>query len=152
MIANDPGVRAEVMAPMIAGARARGIADAYEMMGEAAVLLDFSGTVLHASKDAEALMGCALAVTGGHVVAVDRKSAPALQRLLEAGLADTGPMRLEEDLLCAEDGMRQRVRLYRVPSAGEAYQLLSAVLVLEPPRRVRRRPAPRTTRTTRAAA
>ena len=39
-----------------------------------------------------------------------------------------------------------------VPSAGEAYQLLSAVLVLEPPRRVRRRPAPRTTRTTRAAA
>ena len=53
-------------------------------------------------------------------------------------LCETSPGRLEEDLLCAEHGMRQRVRLYRVDNCGDRRQLLCAVLVLEPPRRVRR--------------
>ena len=139
-IFTDNGARAEVMAPVIAGARARGIADAFAMLGEAAILIDFSGTVLHVADDAKALLGASLTVAGGHVVAVERRSTPALNRLLEAGLSESGPMRLEEDLLCVEDGMRQRVRLYRVPVAGEPFQLLSAVLAIEPPRRVRRRP------------
>lgn len=140
---TDSGARADVlstMAPMIAGARARGIADAFAMLGEAAILLDFTGTVLHVGDDAHPLLGASLTVAGGHVVAVQRRSTPALNRLLEAGLADGGPMHLEEDLLCVEDGMRQRVRLHRVPSAGEPFQLLAAVLTVEPPRRVRRRP------------
>ncbi len=128
---------------MLAGARARGIADAFEMMGEAVILLDFSGQVLHVSERAQPLLGCALTIAGGHVVASDRKTAAPLQRLLEAALATEGPVRLEEDLRCAEDGMRQRVRIYRPLVAGEACQMLAAVLVLEPPRRVRRKAAPR---------
>lgn len=135
---QDIGARADVVAPLIAGARARGIADAFEMMGEAVILLDFTGTVLHVAENARPLLGCAIGVAGGHVVATDRKSRPQVHRLLESGLAENGPAKLEEDVLCV-DGMRQRVRLYRVPAAGEACQLLAAVLVLEPPRRVRRR-------------
>ena len=128
----------EVIAPIISGARARGIADAFEMLGEAAVLLDFHGCVLHVGESAKPLMGCALSITRDHVTAASRKSADTLQRLLEAALSNEGPRRLEEDLLCAEHGMRQRVRIYRVDNTGDARQLLSAVLVLEPPRRVRR--------------
>jgi hypothetical protein len=128
----------EVIAPIIAGARARGIADAFEMLGEAAVLLDFHGCVLHVGEGAKPLIGCALAIAGVHLTAASRNSADALQRLLEAALSEASPGRLEEDLLCAEHGMRQRVRVYRVDNSGDTRQLLCAVLVLEPPRRVRR--------------
>lgn len=128
----------DTLAPVIAGARARGIADAFEMIGEGAILLDFSGSVLHVGGLAKPMLGCALTVTGGHVVAASRKAAEPLQRLIEAGLADDAPRVLEEDLLCAEEGMRQRIRMVRAP-AGDAYQLLASVIVLEPPRRVRSR-------------
>lgn len=133
--AAKPG---QVLAPIIAGARARGIADAFEMLGEAAILLDFSGCVLHVGEGVERLLGCALSITSNHVTPTSRKSADELQALLEAGLSERGPARLEMDLMCAEEGMRQRVRLYHVDNSSDARQLLSAVLVLEPPRRVRR--------------
>lgn len=133
--AAKPG---EVLAPIIAGARARGIADAFKMLGEAAILLDFSGYVLHVGEGAEPLLGCALSITSSHLTPVSRKGVHQLQSLLEAGLSPDGPARLEEDLLCSEEGMRQRVRLYHVDNSGDARQLLCAVLVLEPPRRVRR--------------
>lgn len=137
----DKGIQArsgQVLAPIIAGARARGIADAFEMLGEAAILLDFSGYVLHVSDSAEPLLGCAVTIASSHLTAASRKSAPQLQSLLEAGLSVAGAVRLEEDLLCAEEGLRQRVRLYRVDNSADARQLLCAVLVLEPARRVRR--------------
>ena len=128
----------DALAPVIAGARARGIADAFEMIGEGAILLDFSGAVLHVGPLARPMLGCALAVTNDHVVALSRKAAEPLQHLLQAGLADDAPRVLEEDLLCAEEGMRQRVRMVRA-STPDAYQLLASVLILEPPRRVRSR-------------
>src|SRR5690606_30426652 len=96
------------------------------------------GSVLHVGPLARPMLGCALSIAGGHVVALSRKAAMPLQRLIEAGLGDEAPRVLEEDLLCVEEGMRQRIRLVRAP-AGDAYQLLASVLVLEPPRRVRSR-------------
>ena len=134
----SPAPAVDHLAPVIAGARARGIADAFEMLGEGAVLLDFSGSVLHVGEAAKPMLGCGLTIAGGHVVAASRKAAGSLQRLLEGGLADNAPRVLEIDLLCTEEGMRQRVRMVRAPA--DAYQLLASVLVIEPPRRVRRRP------------
>jgi hypothetical protein len=146
-----PSASPDTLAPIIAGARARGIADAFEMIGEGAVLLDFSGSVLHVGALARPMLGCAIAIASGHVVAVSRKAAEPLQRLIEAGISDSAPRVLEEDLLCVEEGMRQRVRMVRAP-AGDAYQLLASVLVLEPPRRVRcRRTARRLAEGERAA-
>jgi hypothetical protein len=135
---NEAAKSGEVLAPIIAGARARGIADAFQMLGEAAILLDFSGYVLHVGEGAEPLLGCALSITSNHVTPTSRKNADQLQALLEAGLSECGPARLEMDLMCAEEGMRQRVRLYHVDNSSDSRQLLCAVLVLEPPRRVRR--------------
>jgi hypothetical protein len=141
---NDAGSeppRRNVIGPIIAGARARGVADAFELLGEAAILLDFSGAVLHVGASAHPLMGCALCVVSDHLAPAGPRSAPALQSLLEEGLSEASAARLEADLPCAETGMRQRVRLYRVDDAGDPRQLLHSVLVLEPPRRVRRAPA-----------
>jgi hypothetical protein len=123
---------------VIAGARARGIADAFEMLGEGAILLDFSGAVLHVGPHAKTMLGSALAVTGDHVVALTRAASEPLQNLIQASLASDAPRVLEEDLICTQEGMRQRVRILRAPTDGD-YQLLSSVLVMEPPRRVRRR-------------
>ncbi len=108
------------------------------MMGEGAILLDFSGSVLHVGAQAKPMLGCALAIAGGHVVAASRKASEPLQRILQAGLADDAPRIIEADPLCAEHGMRQRVRMVRAPE-GDAYQLLASVLLIEPPRRVRSR-------------
>lgn len=124
--------------PVIAGARARGIADAFEMLGEGAILLDFSGAVLHVGSLARPMLGSALAITGDHVVALTRTASEPLQNLIQASLASDAPRILEEDLICTQVGMRQRVRILRAPTGGD-YQLLSSVLVLEPPRRLRRR-------------
>ena len=132
-----------VIGAIIAGARARGVADAFDLLGEAAILLDFSGAVLQVGARATPLLGCALSVASDHLAPAGPRCAPALQALLEAGLSDAPTARLEADLPCAEAGMRQRVRLYRVDDAGDPRQMLHCVLVLEPPRRVRRvRPAP----------
>ena len=45
------------LAPLLAGARARGVADGFEWLGLAAVLLDDRGEVLHANCGAIELMG-----------------------------------------------------------------------------------------------
>lgn len=124
------------LGPVVAGARARGVADAFEMLGEGAILLDFSGSVLHVGPLARPMLGSALAVTGNHVVALSRMASAPLQNLIQAGLASNAPRVLEVDLICAQEGMRQRVRVIRAPTDGD-YQLLASVLVLEPPRRVR---------------
>jgi hypothetical protein len=135
--------RPNPLAPLLAGARARGVADAFEMIGEAAILLDFSGAVLHVSALAKPMLGCAVSIAGGHVVALSHKAADPLERLIERGLSDhPAPAVFEADLRCAEKGMRQRVRLVKAPS-GDACQLLAAILLLEPPRRVRCRRASR---------
>ena len=136
--AKEPAPQVDAIAPIIAGARARGIADAFEMMGEGAVLVDFAGAVLHVGAIARPMMGAAIIVTQGQIAAASRKAAEPLEALLQAGLGEGAPRVLEADLLCEEEGMRQRIRLLRA-LGDDTYQLLAAVLVLEPPRRVRSR-------------
>ena len=50
------------LAPLLAGARARGVADAFEWLGLAAILLDERGEVLHLSAGAVELICCVLAI------------------------------------------------------------------------------------------
>ena len=49
----DPDEFGMVLGPVLAGARARGVADAFELMDIAAVLVDGAGSVLHAGGRAE---------------------------------------------------------------------------------------------------
>lgn len=57
------------LAPLLAGARARGVADGLEWMGLAAVLLDDRGEVLHVNPGAVELMGEHLYLADGRLKA-----------------------------------------------------------------------------------
>jgi hypothetical protein len=51
---DAPPVCAQTLAPLLEGARARGVADAFEMAGQAAILLGGAGDVLHMGRGAQA--------------------------------------------------------------------------------------------------
>jgi hypothetical protein len=83
---------AEVLAPIVAGARARGVADAFEMARIAAVLVDGTGAILHVGKLAEPLLGRELNVVSRHLVADSAKANRALERLIAAAVAGEGDL------------------------------------------------------------
>ena len=60
------------LAPLLAGARARGVADGLELIGAAAALLDEQGEVLHLNARALSLLGDHLVLAGGRLRARDR--------------------------------------------------------------------------------
>ena len=70
--------------PLLAGARARGVADGLEWLGLAAVLLDDRGEVLHVNSGAVELMGEDLYLQGGRLWAAMERSTPNYRRLLSA--------------------------------------------------------------------
>ena len=53
----EPPAKGAPLAPLLAGARARGVADGFEWLGLAAILLDDRGEVLHVNPRAVDLMG-----------------------------------------------------------------------------------------------
>ena len=118
-----PDLTISSLRPLLEGARARGVADACELLGAGAVLLDRSGVVLHLSSLASALMGGALSVIEGHVVAAEARANQAIERLV--ALALTG---LPGEFV-VEGVPAIRVRILPMPGAGSnEAQLLKAVL------------------------
>ena len=117
--------------PLIEGARARGVADAFEMVGQGAILLDATGTVLHAGAAALQLMGQDLSVQSGHLVAQTATANQAIQDLV-AALLDTGA-RTETIVISRSDGLSSlKIRGYAFASENHSpYQLLSAVLLID---------------------
>ena len=119
------------LAPLLAGARARGVADGLELIGAAAALLDEQGEVLHLNARALSLLGDHLVLAGGRLRARDR----ALDRTLAAAIDLT--LRLP-DRLARRAGRLARadslgVRIMPVTAdADDSFQLLRAVAILEP--------------------
>ena len=115
------------LGPLLAGARARGVADGFAWLGFAAILLDDRGEALHVSAGAAELMGEALYLEAGRLRARDR-------------VADLGLSEAMRDVLTL--AVARNVRL--VGSDGETwvhlapmhadeddpYQLLRAVALL----------------------
>ena len=79
------------LAPLLAGARARGVADGLELIGAAAALLDEQGEVLHVNARAMRLMGEALFLADQRLRARDRAAdetlAAAIGSTLRYGVA-----------------------------------------------------------------
>lgn len=117
------------LAPIIAGARARGLADAFELMGTAAILLSGVGSVLHVGASARAFLDGAISIASGHLVAETAKANRDLERLIAgavSGLADLQPVVVpRRDATAIEI---EAVRL--VDAAKDPMQLLKAILVL----------------------
>jgi len=74
------------LGPLLAGARARGVADGFAWLGLAAVLIDDRGEALHVSASAAALMGESLLIEGGRLRARDPAADRALAEAVAAAL------------------------------------------------------------------
>ena len=88
---HPPSRRAESVAPMaslLAGARARGVADGFAWLGLAAVLIDDRGEALHLNPGAVELMGDALQLSGGRLSARDGRDDAALAEAVRSALQD----------------------------------------------------------------
>lgn len=119
-------LRTDPLQPLLEGARARGLADALELIGVAAVLIDGAGAVLHVGTGAAARMGASVAVASRHLVGADPASNRALQEVIAAALA--GETKSVELAGAGAGGLA--VRAIPMPRGWTSpYQLLKAVIV-----------------------
>jgi len=119
------------LAPLLAGARARGVADGLELIGAAAALLDEQGDVLHVNARAQRLLGGDLVVAGGRLRARDG----AADQNLAAAIRSTVRNQVASQVWLISDDSRADglgVRIMPVAAkADEAFQLLRAVAIFE---------------------
>lgn len=123
---------ADRLKPVIAGARARGMADALEALGVAAIMLDRAGMALHASSHAANFVGLAagkgLSLTSATLIAADSAANRALQlaiaEVVEA--EEAGP----RQVALPESGVVLTIRPI-LAGENDAYQLLRALIVIE---------------------
>ena len=116
---------------MLEGARARGVADAFELAGQAVILLGGAGDVLHAGESAKPLLGEGLRVTNGRLTLKDSQNR-GFDSLLESVLVGDEPPPGAGITLAAPGGGEMRLRLLPF-SAGKANpaQLLKALVLLD---------------------
>ena len=121
------------LAPLLAGARARGIADAFELLGVAAAFIDESGFALHINDRARRVLGPQLWVDDGRLRAADLDLDEALSAAIESALTSGAPTRAATDISFASE-LRGAVAVKVLPIAAEAhdpFQLLRAVIIIE---------------------
>ena len=129
---NECGIPPDALEPLLEGARARGLADAYEMIGQAAVLLDGSGGVLHSSCHANRLLGNGLQLLGGHLVGTSADANQALESILARALGGHDPESGQGIRLEADGGGWLRVRALPFKGGqGNPAQMLKAVVLLD---------------------
>jgi len=119
------------LAPLLAGARARGVADAFEWLGIAAVLLDERGEVLHLSAGAVESMQEDLFRDAGLLRARDHLADVRLRVAISAALREGESV----DLVLPTRGGREELALRIAPIGGgmgdDACQLLRVIIVID---------------------
>ena len=122
---------AQDMAPLLAGARAGGMAQAYEILEIPAIFLDDEGAVLYVGPAALRLIGAHIAVHRRRLVAGSPEANERLQGLIESALAPNAAPGLA--LLPRGEGLSP-LAVHAVPVPGAVdnpFQLLKTVLVLD---------------------
>jgi hypothetical protein len=111
---------------LLAGARARGVADGFEWLGLAAILINDRGEAMHVNPGAIALMGNLLYLDGGRLRARDPLADHSLAEAVRAALAEAAPRRFE-----IGTGNELAVHVAAMPAdLNDPYQLLRAVILL----------------------
>ena len=132
--AGAPGAvrsAAAPLAPLLAGARARGVADGLELIGAAAALLDEQGEVLHLNARALSLLGDHLVLAGGRLRARDHALDRTLTAAIDSTVRDHIASRVALGDEAAAGGLGVRI-MPVIAEADESFQLLRAVAILEP--------------------
>jgi hypothetical protein len=121
------------LAPVLAGARARGMADALELLGVAAVLIDECGFALHVNTRARSLLGPQLRIDGGRLRASERDLDAAIGAAVESAVAGVAPATGAEriDLSATARGATGVKVLPVVAEADDSFQLLRAIVIIE---------------------
>jgi hypothetical protein len=121
------------LAPILAGARARGMADAFELLGVAAAFIDEGGFALHINDRARRLLGPQLWVDDGRLRAADAELDETLSAAIDSALTGGAPGGAATDISFASES-RGAVAVKVMPVAVEAhdpFQLLRAVVIIE---------------------
>lgn len=118
------------MSAVLAGARARGVADAFDVLGIAAVLIDAEGAALHINRQAAACMGSHLGICARQLVTASFDSNAALQQALDCVLAggSATSLRIVSDSVGGDTILHFFALLQAM---DDPYQMLKAVIVLE---------------------
>ena len=114
------------LAALLAGARARGVADAFDALGVGAVLIDADGAALHVNTQAAAFMGASLGVCARQLVAGTYEANAKLQRALDLVLARGGVESVD-----IEADAPLTLHVLGVAAGDAATQLMKAVIVFE---------------------
>ena len=127
-VADQPVYAPAMLRPLLAGAQARGIADAFDMMGQGAILIDRAGMALHANATARSLFGHSLTLTYRHLVGHSAEQTRAIQTLISSALEGQGAIAT----LALDDSAGQaRLHLEVRPVPGDdSCQLLKAVVLV----------------------
>lgn len=132
-LSRDDGL-SEILGPVMAGARARGVADAFEMLGLAAVLIDETGRVLHAGGRAQRALNPLVRIAEDHLVGIDAGVNDALQQVMSGVIGSLGTTSSAADEVVLRDGdgtARLSIRALRFQHVSEDVpQLLHSVLVV----------------------
>jgi hypothetical protein len=120
------------LAPLLAGARARGVADGLELIGAAAALLDEQGEVLHVNDRALGLMGQTLFVSGERLRARDDAADAALTQAIGSTLRQGVASRVAVGEGSGEGALGIRIVPISNEDGKDAFQLLRAVAIIEP--------------------
>jgi hypothetical protein len=119
------------LAPLLAGARARGVADGLELIGAAAALLDEQGEVLHLNARAQSLLGDHLVLCGGRLRARDHDLDQTLTAAIDSTVRHHVASRVALGDEASADGLGVRIMPVSA-EADESFQLLRAIAILEP--------------------
>jgi hypothetical protein len=126
----EPSAKGAPLAPLLAGARARGVADGFEWLGLAAILLDDRGEVLHVNPRAVDLMGEDLFLSSGRLRARDAEIDGALGVAIRRALRGGASSRLAIPLASGQGTVGARIA--SIDSLeDDPFQLLRAVAILE---------------------
>ena len=126
------------LAPLLAGARARGVADGLEWLGLAAVMLDDRGEVLHVNAGAVELMGEDVFLRAGRLQMRDPGAHRALDDAIATAMYERASSIVSTSLGSGQGGLDVRVAPFGALD-DDPYQLLRLVVILE--RREGARPA-----------
>ena len=126
----EPSAKGPPLAPLLAGARARGVADGFEWLGLAAILLDDRGEVLHVNPRAVDLMGEDLFLASGRLRARDAEIDGALGMAIHRALGRGMSSRLAIPLKSGQGTVGARIAAID-SLEDDPFQLLRAVAILE---------------------
>jgi hypothetical protein len=121
------------LAPLLAGARARGMADALDLLGLAAILIDAHGYALHVNLRAQLCFGPHIGLRDGRLELRDASGEAGMATALEEALREEHGEARGELLIRRGAGLPDLVvRILPIKDHGEdPVQLLKAIVILE---------------------